>query len=75
MVNHKIYWGVGSAFNFGHIDGWDGYLERLQYPDKRFAFMVSTPKRTYLHVSESFSTREAMETGAISYLIKKGELL
>ena len=74
-MNHKIYWGVGSAFNFGHIDGWDGYLERLQYPDKRYAFMISTPKKTYLHVSESYATRAEMEGEAIRFLINKGELL
>jgi len=73
-VAHKISWGVLSAANTGHIDGFDGYVEKILYPNKRHAFMVSTPERTYLHVSESYPTRGEMEMGAISYLITKGEL-
>jgi len=73
-VEHKISWGVMSAANVGHIEGWDGFIEKILYPNKRYAFMVSTPERTYRHVSESYSTKKEMEQEAIRYLINKGEL-
>ena len=73
-MNYKISWGVLSAANSGHIEGFDGYIEKILYPNKRHAFMISTPERTYRHVSESYSTRSEMEAQAIRYLINKGEL-
>ncbi len=73
-MEHKISWGVMSAANVGHIEGWDGFIEKILYPNKRHAFMVSTPERTYRHVSESYSTKKEMEQEAIRYLINKGEL-
>ena len=73
-MNYKISWGVLSAANTGHIEGFDGFIEKILYPNKRHAFMVSTPERTYRHVSESYSTRSEMENEAIRYLINKGEL-
>ncbi len=73
-MEHKISWGVMSAANVGHIEGWDGFIEKILYPNKRYAFMVSTPERTYRHVSESYSTKKEMEQEAIRYLINKGEL-
>ena len=73
-MEHKISWGVLSAINTGHIEGFNGSIEKILYPNKSHAFMISTPARTYLHVSESYPTRGEMEAGAISYLITKGEL-
>jgi len=73
-MTYKISWGVGSGFNFGHIKGWGGFLEKIKYGNESYAFMVSTPERTYLHVSESYKTLKEMEEGAIKWLIKKGEL-
>ncbi len=73
-MGYKISWGVLSAANTGHIDGFEGYVEKILYPNKRHAFMISTPERTYLHVSESYSTRSEMENEAIRYLINRGEL-
>jgi len=73
-VEHKISWGSLSAANTGHIEGFEGYIEKILYPSKRYAFMVSTPARTYLHLSESYPTRGEMEASAISYLVAKGEL-
>lgn len=74
-MTHKITWGVLSAANMGHIEGFDGFIEKILYQNKRYAFMVSTPERTYLHLSESYPTRGEMESGAISYLLEKGELI
>jgi len=71
---YKISWGVGSGFNFGHIEGWNGFLEKIKYNDMNYKFMVSTPEKTYLHVSRSYGTIKEMEEGAIEWLIKKGEL-
>ena len=73
-MEHKISWGVMSAANMGHIDGFDGYVEKIKYDTNRWAFMVSTPARTYLHISEDYATRAEMEGQAIRYLINKGEL-
>ena len=73
-MEHKISWGVLSAANTGHIEGFEGYIEKILYPSKRYAFMVSTPQRTYLHLSEDYATRAEMENEAIRYLINKGEL-
>ena len=73
-MEHKISWGVMSAANVGHVEGFDGFLEKLKYDDGRWAFMVSTPERTYRHVSESYQTKKEMEQAAIRYLINKGEI-
>ncbi len=71
---YKITWGVLSAANVGHIEGWNGFLEKIKYNNMNWAFMVSTYKRTYLHVSHSYGTLKLMEEGAIEWLIDKGEL-
>ena len=71
---YKISWGVMSAVNTGHIEGWDGFVEKILYPSKRHAFMISTRERTYLHVSETYATRGEMEEAAIQYLVNKGEI-
>jgi carbamate kinase len=69
-MNHKIVW-QGDE---GHIEGFVGSVERIHHKPAGWSFMVSTPERTYRHVSESYSTRSEMEAQAIRYLINKGEL-
>ena len=70
----KIYWGKGGASNMGHLDGFNGFIERIRYDDGNFSYMVSTPIRTYLKVSEQYATLAEMEDQAIRFLVEKGEL-
>jgi hypothetical protein len=67
---HKIVW----KGNEGHIEGFVGAVERIHHKPAGWSFMITTPKRQFLKVSESYSTRSEMESQAIRYLINKGEL-
>ena len=59
----------------GHLDRFDGFIEKIKYDDGKFSYMISTPKRTYLTVSQRFATLAEMEEQAIWFLLDKGEIV
>ena len=67
---HKIIW-QGDE---GHLERFDGYIEKIKHPDG-FSYMISTPIRTYLSVSERFATLAEMEEAAVWFLLNKGEIV
>jgi hypothetical protein len=69
-VEHKIIWRGDE----GQLDRFDGCIEKIKHPDG-FSYMISTPIRTYLTVSQRFSTLEEMEKQAIWFLLDKGEIV
>jgi hypothetical protein len=67
---HKIVW-KGDE---GHIEGFVGAVERIHHKPAGWSFMITTPERKFLKVSESYANLAEMELQAIRFLEDMGEL-
>jgi len=70
-----IKWGVGSAWNFGFIEGTDVRIERMRTMDKKLMFLISDDNFTYLHCdSQRFHSQEDLDAGIIAWAIRAGKV-
>ena len=79
IVNMKIEWKHGSAFNHGRVGDTGIRIERYNRANKgetpRWRFMLADDAITYLHVdNREFATREELEHAAIRWLVDAGRL-
>ena len=73
-MTHKIKWGQGTYSDQGKLDRFDGVIEKIKHTDG-FSYLISTPERTYLTISQRFATLAEMEEAAIWFLLDKGEIV
>lgn len=79
IVQMKIEWKHGSAFNHGRVGDTGIRIERYNRASKgetpRWRFMLADDEITYLHVdNREFATREELENAAIRWLVDAGRL-
>ena len=73
-MRHKIAWGQGNYADQGKLDRFNGVIEKIAHADG-FSYLISTPERTYLTISQRYATLAEMEEQAIWFLLGKGEIV